>query len=63
MTTINGVAYYDWNSPEAIARQTVDGWMQSAGHRKNILSPQWKREGIGVEIAPDNRVLITQDSC
>lgn len=61
--TVNGVAYYDWNSAEAIARQTVEGWMKSAGHRENILTPHWKREGIGVEIAPDNRVLVTQNLC
>ena len=63
MRTINGVAYYDWNSPQDIARQTVDGWMRSTGHRANILGPQWKHQGIGVEIAPDNRVLITQNFC
>lgn len=62
-TTINGVAHYDWNSAEAIARKTVSGWMQSAGHRENILTPHWGREGIGVEIAPGNRVLITQNFC
>jgi hypothetical protein len=31
---------------------TVDGWMNSPGHRKNILTPAWLREGIGVSIAP-----------
>jgi len=63
MRTINGIAYYDWNSAQDIARLTVDGWMKSRGHRENILGPQWKREGIGVEIAPDNRVLVTQNFC
>jgi uncharacterized protein YkwD len=63
VTRRNGVATYEWNSPEAIARKTVDGWMNSSGHRENILAPHWKREGIGVEIAPDNRVLVTQNLC
>lgn len=63
VTTVNGVAYYDWNSPEKIAGKAVEGWMKSPGHRKNILTPHWKREGIGVEIAPDGKVYITQNFC
>ncbi len=63
VTTINGKAYYDWNSMEGIAVSTVDGWMKSPGHRKNILTPHWRNEGIGVFIAPDDRVYITQNFC
>lgn len=62
-TIENGTAYYDWNSPQAIARKTVDGWMHSPGHRKNILTPYWRHEGIGVEVAPDNKVYVTQNFC
>jgi uncharacterized protein YkwD len=58
-----GIASYDWNSPETIARKTVEGWMQSTGHRENILTAHWRREGIGVEIGSDNRVLVTQNFC
>jgi uncharacterized protein YkwD len=47
----------------ALARRTVEGWMASSGHRANILTPQWHRQGIGVEIRSDNRVLITQNFC
>jgi len=32
------------------ARQAVDGWMASEGHRANILSPHYDRSGIGVVI-------------
>ncbi len=60
---VNGKARYDWNSAQKIAETTVDGWMDSPGHRKNILSPYWKTEGIGVFIAPDGRVYITQNFC
>jgi uncharacterized protein YkwD len=63
VTTRNGVAYYDWNSPATIARKTVDGWMQSTGHRENILTPHWRRQGIGVEIGSDNQVYVTQNFC
>ncbi len=60
---VNNVIIYDWNTPQQIARKTVDGWMNSPGHRKNILTPHWKREGIGVEIAPENRIYVTQNFC
>lgn len=63
VTTVNGIAHYDWNSSEKIARKALEGWMKSPGHRKNILTPHWKREGIGAEIAPDGKVYITQNFC
>jgi uncharacterized protein YkwD len=63
VTTVNGEAFYDWNSSDKIAETTVQGWMKSTGHRKNILMPHWRREGIGVIIAPDDKVYITQNFC
>ena len=54
---------YDWNSQDDIARTTVDGWMNSPGHRKNILTDTFDREGIGVEISSDDKVYITQNFC
>lgn len=63
VTTVNGTAYYDWNSRNKIAETTVQGWMNSPGHRKNILTPYFKAEGIGVVITPDGKVYITQNFC
>ena len=63
VTTINGQAFYDWNSQEKIAGTTVQGWMKSPGHRKNILTPYFKHEGIGVFITSDGKVYITQNFC
>ena len=63
VTTVNGVAHYDWNSSEKIAGKVLEGWMKSPGHRENILMPHWKREGIGVEIAADGKVYVTQNFC
>jgi uncharacterized protein YkwD len=54
---------YNWNSPEEIAQTTVSGWMNSPGHRENILTPTYDREGIGVAIGPDDRVYITENFC
>jgi uncharacterized protein YkwD len=63
ITTVNGKVYHEWNSQEKIAETTVEGWMKSTGHRKNILTPHWRHEGIGVFIAPDDKVYITQNFC
>jgi len=63
VTTINGVPHYDWNSAEEIAETTVQGWMGSLGHRKNILTPHWINEGIGVFLSPDDKIFITQNFC
>ena len=54
---------YSWNSPEEIARTTVSGWMNSSGHRENILTPTYDRQGIGVAIGSNDRVYITENFC
>jgi uncharacterized protein YkwD len=59
----NRETVYDWNSAEEIAQTTVGGWMNSSGHRENIVTPTFDREGIGVAIAPDDKVYITEDFC
>jgi len=38
----------------------VHGWMNSAGHRENLLRHRWQREGIGVVI-DHHTVYITQN--
>ena len=59
----NRETVYTWNSAEEIAQTTVGGWMNSSGHRENIVTPTFDREGIGVAIAPDDKVYITEDFC
>lgn len=59
----NRETVYEWKSPEEIAQTTVGGWMNSSGHRENIVTPTFDREGIGVAIAPDDKVYITEDFC
>ena len=53
---------YDWNTPEDVARQAVDGWMKSPGHRRNILDGNYSESGIGVAISA-NDIYITQLFC
>jgi uncharacterized protein YkwD len=36
--------------PEVFARRAVRGWMNSEGHRANILGAQYDRAGVGVAI-------------
>jgi uncharacterized protein YkwD len=52
-----------YNAPEEIAQQAVEGWMSSPGHRQNILTPQWTREGIGLAISSDGKIYATQNFC
>jgi uncharacterized protein YkwD len=59
----NGISQYTWNSPADIAQSTVRHWMSSPGHRQNILTSTYDREGIGVAIASDDKVYITEDFC
>ncbi len=54
---------HEWNTMEEIAQSTVDGWMDSEDHRKNILTEKFDREGIGVVISDDDKVYITQNMC
>lgn len=54
---------YEWNTADKIARTTVDGWMASPGHRQNILSIRYEKTAVGVVIAANSQVLITQMFC
>jgi uncharacterized protein YkwD len=42
-----GVGYVDRN-PHRIASAQVDSWMDSPGHRRNVLSNEYTRIGVGV---------------
>ena len=37
-------------NPERFAKVAVEGWLESPGHRANILSPYFDRSGIGVAL-------------
>jgi uncharacterized protein YkwD len=47
---------------EDIARCTVDGWLNSTEHKKNILMPTYAREGIGIARV-EKTLYITQNFC
>lgn len=56
-------ASYDWQTEESLAREIVDGWMSSPGHRQNILTGTYDRIGIGIGISADDAVYATQNFC
>lgn len=48
------------------ANRTVSGWMSSPGHRRNLLNPSWRNEGIGIHTTRrggDLQVYVTQNFC
>lgn len=52
------VAYcYNYPDPVQVA---VEGWMNSDGHRKNILKTEYLETGIGVAISEEGKFYITQ---
>lgn len=60
----NGIpTSYEWNDMDDLAQSTVSGWMESSGHRQNILAQTYDREGIGIAISSDDKVYITQNLC
>jgi uncharacterized protein YkwD len=53
---------YEWQSAASIARATVQGWLDSPPHRRNLLSPHVGDEGIGI-VVTDEYVYVTQVFC
>lgn len=48
---------------ESLASCIVDGWMGSPGHRKNILTSEYGKEGIGIAYSSDDKAYTTEDFC
>ncbi|RLM32881.1 CAP domain-containing protein [Haloarcula sp. Atlit-120R] len=46
---------------DEVAGSVVDDWMESPGHRENILREQFDREGIGVYLTQDGAIYTTQN--
>lgn len=53
--------YHSDRSPEQAAQKSVRQWMNSDGHRRNILSENWDNEAIGVYIDEGGRLYATQN--
>jgi len=59
----DGKTFYSWNTEDKIAEAVVKLWMSSKGHRANILTPYFKRQGIGVVFSDDGKAYITENFC
>ncbi|PIE02542.1 MAG: hypothetical protein CSA81_06935 [Acidobacteria bacterium] len=50
-----------WHSNESAAQAIVDGWMNSTGHRKNMLNPNLIEQGIGIYITDQHKLYASQE--
>ena len=60
-----GIRYYmaaeNLAAGQKDAAQAMNDWMNSEGHRKNILTPELEELGVGVAISPEGRLFYTQN--
>lgn len=57
---VQGHGYVN-NDSESIARALVDSWMNSTGHRENILNQDYDKIGVGVAYDGSTHYYATQD--
>ncbi len=53
----------DYLSVPDLAASIVESWMDSKGHRENILNHRYKSQGFGIHVAHPERVYTTQNFC
>ncbi|MFC6728281.1 CAP domain-containing protein [Natronoarchaeum mannanilyticum] len=52
-----------YESDEELAVALVGQWMNSTGHRENMLRERWESGGVGVYITEEGKVLATHNFC
>lgn len=52
----------DWDSVDELAERSVQSWMFSPGHRRNILTAKYDRAGVGGAIVGET-IYLTQNFC
>ena len=50
-----------WKSSRRLGQAAVISWMNSPGHRGNLLDPKWNHIGIGVARNKRGRIYLTQN--
>ncbi len=50
----------EWATPEEIAQKVVEGWLNSPGHRKNIMNPAFNFGGMGI-VAVNDYLIFTHN--
>ncbi len=48
-----------WHTPDTLARLVVEAWMESPGHRDNMLSTAFGNIGVGIAVSPAAEVFVT----
>ncbi|MBE2185232.1 MAG: CAP domain-containing protein [Rhodothermales bacterium] len=54
---------YDYRPESVFAPEIVTGWMNSPGHRANILQPTSRAEGLSLAASSDGNLYVTQVFC
>ncbi|SNZ04838.1 Cysteine-rich secretory protein family protein [Natronoarchaeum philippinense] len=52
-----------YETDEQLATALVEQWMNSSGHRENILRERWESGGVGVYVTAEGKVLATHNFC
>ncbi len=47
----------EWKTADELAKSAVEGWMNSEGHRKNILTPALNFGGVGI-VEVNNHIIL-----
>lgn len=50
-----------WKTEKQIAEEAVSAWLDSPGHRMNLLSPTYRKEGIGIALGTNGTLFVTQN--
>ncbi len=43
-----------------VPERVMEGWLESEGHRENLLADRWTHVGFGVAVSRDGRVYVVQ---
>lgn len=54
------LAFYENHADATIPRKSLEGWMNSPGHRANLLKPEFTHLGVSLERKGD-RVMVVQN--
>ena len=50
-----------WHTAETISNSVVEGWMNSPGHRKNLLSDNLREHGLGICISQEGQFYVSEE--
>ncbi|HOV13771.1 MAG TPA: CAP domain-containing protein [Spirochaetota bacterium] len=55
------IAYNFGNTEEEAAQKLMTAWMNSSGHKANILSKKYSHIGVGISLSSDGKIYGTQN--